>query len=135
MRRTLLTFPLLLFIFTVKAQMTDSARNSNANIFTSVQHNPEYTDGLKKLYEFVEANLRYPATARERNTHGLVIVTMVVEKDGSLSQVRVVKGLGDGCDEEAVRIVKLSSPWKPGTQNGHAVRVAYSLPVSFMLNK
>jgi protein TonB len=52
-----------------------------------------------------------------------------------LSQVKVVRGIGDGCDEEAIIVVKLSSPWKPGMQNGRAVRVAYSLPVSFMLNR
>jgi protein TonB len=94
---------------------------------------PEYPGGSSEYYKFLEKNLRYPATARRNNTRGRVIVTMVVEKDGTLSQVKVVRGIGDGCDEEAVRLVQLSSPWKPGIQNGRAVRVMYSVPGSFTL--
>jgi len=133
MKKIILTFSLLLFIIGAKAQLTDSARNSNDMVFTSVEHQPEYPGGISQFYKFLVKNLRYPAAARENNTQGRVIVTIVVEKDGSLSQVKVVRGIGDGCDEEAVRLVKLSSPWKPGMQNGHAVRVMYSVPVSFTL--
>ncbi|HZY38532.1 MAG TPA: energy transducer TonB [Mucilaginibacter sp.] len=133
MKKTLLTLIPLLFLLTAKAQLTDSARNSNDMVFTSVEHIPEFPGGISQFNKFLVKNLRYPAAARENNTEGRVIVTMVVEKDGSLSQVKVVRGIGDGCDDEAVRLVKLSSPWKPGMQNGRAVRVMYAVPVSFTL--
>jgi len=133
MKKALFTAIAVLFILTAKAQMTDSARNSNEKVYTAVQQLPEYPGGSSEYYEFLDKNLRYPATARRNNTRGRVIVTMVVEKDGTLSQVKVVRGIGDGCDEEAVRLVQLSSPWKPGIQNGRAVRVMYSVAVSFTL--
>jgi|SRR6185437_13700675 len=144
MRKILLIIWSLLFILSAKAQPTDTSRNSkeklvtvtintNSAIFTSVEQAPEYPGGISQFYKFLAKNLRYPATARENNTEGRVIVTMVIEKDGSLSQVKVTRGIGDGCDEEALRLVKLSSPWKPGIQNGRAVRVAYSVPISFTL--
>jgi protein TonB len=134
----------LLFILAAKAQHTDSARNSkdkvvtevNTNnvVFVSVEHVPEFPGGISQFYKFLSKNQRYPAAAKENKTEGRVIVTMVVEKDGSLSQVKVVRGIGDGCDEEAVRLVKLSSPWKPGIQNSRPVRVQYSLPIAFELS-
>ncbi len=133
MKKILLTLVPLLIILTAKAQLTDSARISNDKVFVSVEHVPEYSGGISQFYKFLAKNLRYPAAARENNTQGRVIVTMVVEKDGSLSQVKVARGIGDGCDEEAVRLVKLSAPWKPGVQNGRAVRVQYTLPVTFEL--
>jgi len=133
MKKTLLTLSLLLFMIGAKAQLTDSARNSNDMVYTAVEHQPEYPGGITKFYRFLTKTIRYPAVAREHNTQGKVIVTMVVEKDGSLSQVHVTKSIGDGCDEEAMRVVKLSAPWTPGTQNGKAVRVEYSMPISFTL--
>jgi protein TonB len=143
MKKTLLTLFSLLFILTVKAQHTDTAKNSkdvavvtvntNTAIFVKVEHDPEFPGGMDQFYRFLAKTVRYPAAARENNTQGKVIVTMVVERDGSLSQVKVARGIGDGCDEEAVRVVKLSSPWKPGMQNGRVVRVAYSVPISFTL--
>jgi protein TonB len=133
MKRTLLTLVSLILILTAKAQLTDSARNSNANVFVAVEKVPEYPGGLMKLYNFLQTNLQYPPTARQNKTQGNVIVSMVVERDGSLSQVKAQRGIGDGCDEEAVRLVKLSAPWKPGIQNGRSVRVAFSLPVKFQL--
>jgi protein TonB len=132
----------LLFILTVKAQLPDSARKSSEKavtveysdpLFVSVEHPPEYPGGISKFYKFLAKYLRYPTAARENNTQGRVLVTMVVEKDGSLSDVHVVRGIGSNCDEEAVRLVKLSAPWKPGVQNGRAVRVQYTLPVTFEL--
>jgi len=142
MKKILLTLMPLLFILTAKAQITDSVRNSNDKVATvnndailiSVEHVPEYPGGISQFYKFLAKNLRYPAAAKENKTEGRVIVTMVIEKDGSLSQVKVVRGIGDGCDEEAVRLIKLSAPWKPGIQNGTLVRVQYTLPVEFALS-
>ncbi|HAL82561.1 MAG TPA: hypothetical protein DCO83_10270 [Mucilaginibacter sp.] len=107
----------------------------NGETFTSVDIVPEFPGGLEAFARFLYRNIRYPALARENNTSGRVIVNFVVERDGSLSDVKVARGIGDGCDEEAVRIIKLSPRWKPGIQNGKPVRVSYSVPIGFSLGK
>jgi protein TonB len=102
-------------------------------IFTSVEQVPEFPGGIDKFYAYLNKNIRYPAVARENGTQGRVIVSFVCERDGSLTDVKVARGIGDGCDEEAVRVIKASPKWKPGIQNGRPVRVAYSVPISFTL--
>jgi len=90
---------------------------------------------LDAFARYLSKNIRYPAVARENNTQGRVIVSFVCEKDGSLTDVKVARGIGDGCDEEAVRVIKASPHWKPGIQNGRPVRVAYSVPINFTLSE
>lgn len=102
-------------------------------IFTSVEQVPEFPGGLDKFGAYLGKSIRYPAVARENGTQGRVIVTFVVEKDGSLTDIKVTRGIGSGCDEEAVRVLKNSPKWKPGIQNGRPVRVQYSVPISFTL--
>jgi TonB family protein len=102
-------------------------------IFTSVDEVPEFPGGIEAFYMFIAKNTRYPATAREQNIHGRIIVSFVVERDGSLSDVHVTRGIGGGCDEEAVRVIKLSPFWKPGAAQGKPVRVQYSVPITFTL--
>jgi len=103
-------------------------------IFTSVEQVPAFPGGLDAFGRYLLKNIRYPAIARENNTQGRVIVSFVCERDGSLTDVKVARGIGDGCDEEAVRVIKASPRWKPGIQNGRPVRVAYSVPISFTLS-
>lgn len=102
-------------------------------IFTSVEKVPEFPGGIEKFYAYLSKNVRYPAVARENNTQGRVIVQFVCERDGSLTDIKVVRGIGDGCDEEAIRVLKASPHWTPGIQNGRPVRVQYSVPISFTL--
>jgi len=102
-------------------------------IFTSVEQVPEFPGGLEKFGAYLSKSIRYPAVARENGTQGRVICTFVVEKDGSLTDIKVTRGIGSGCDEEAVRVLKNSPHWKPGIQNGRPVRVQYSVPISFTL--
>lgn len=104
-------------------------------IFTSVEQVPEFPGGLEAFGKYLSKNIRYPAVARENNTQGRVIVSFVCERDGSLTDVKVARGIGDGCDEEAVRVIKASPKWKPGIQNGRPVRVAYSVPIAFTLSE
>ena len=89
--------------------------------------------GIEKFYKYLQNNIHYPAIAKENNVQGKVFVSFVVERDGTLTDVRVARGLGSGCDEEAVRVLKASPKWKPGIQNGRPVRVAYTMPISFAL--
>jgi len=103
-------------------------------IFTSVEQVPEFPGGPDAFNKYLGNHIKYPAVARENNTQGRVIVTFVCERDGSLTDVRVVRDIGDGCGDEAVRVIKGSPKWKPGIQNGRPVRVQYSVPVSFTLS-
>jgi len=107
--------------------------DDNNKIFTSVEQVPEFPGGLDKFNAYLSKSIRYPAVARENGTQGRVIISFVCEKDGSLTDIKVARGIGDGCDEEAVRVIRASPKWKPGIQNGRPVRVAYSVPISFTL--
>ncbi|HZY35128.1 MAG TPA: TonB family protein [Mucilaginibacter sp.] len=94
---------------------------------------PEYPGGLDAFGHFLANHVRYPATAREGHIQGRVIISFVVERDGSLTNFKVARGVGGGLDEEAIRVMKMSPKWKPGMQNGKPVRVRYSVPISFTL--
>lgn len=102
-------------------------------VFTIVEEMPEYPGGLNKLTDYLAKNIKYPQMARESGIQGRVFVNFVVEPDGSVSNVNVMRSLGGGCDEEAVRVVKNMPKWKPGKQRGKPVRVSYILPIQFKL--
>src|SRR5690606_1784840 len=99
-------------------------------IFTYVSQMPEFPGNVN---EYFYKNLRYPDFARENNIQGKVILRFVVSEDGSISDVQVQRGIGGGCDEEAIRVLKKMPKWKPGKQNGVPVKVYYSVPISFKL--
>ncbi|SEP30672.1 energy transducer TonB [Mucilaginibacter sp. AW1-7] len=102
-------------------------------IFASVENLPEFPGGQDKFIAYLSKTIRYPAVDRENGTQGRVILTFVVERDGSLTDIKVSRSLSPGTDAEAVRALKSSPKWKPGIQNGRPVRVQYSVPVSFAL--
>ena len=102
-------------------------------VFTIVEEMPSYPGGDEKMYSYLGNNIKYPQIARESGIQGRVFVNFVVEPDGSVSNVKVLRGIGGGCDEEAVRVVKSMPKWKPGKQRGKTVRVSYTLPVVFRL--
>jgi protein TonB len=104
-----------------------------AEVFTIVEEMPSYPGGDAKMYEYLGKNIKYPQIARESSIQGRVFVNFVVEPDGSVTNVKVLRGIGGGCDEEAMRVVKSMPKWKPGKQRGKAVRVSYTLPVVFKL--
>jgi TonB family protein len=94
---------------------------------------PDFNGGIEVFFNFLAKNIRYPSVARENNTQGRIIISFIVDIDGTLTNIKVVRGIGDGCDEEALRVIKLSSPWKPGVVDGKPVRVTYSVPISFSI--
>ena len=104
-----------------------------AEIFTVVEEMPEFPGGMAKLAEYLAKNIKYPQLARESGIQGRVFINFVVENDGSVTNVKVMRSLGGGCDEEAMRVVKSMPKWKPGKQRGKPVRVSYNLPVNFKL--
>ena len=102
-------------------------------IFQIVEEMPQFPGGEAKLMEYVAKNIKYPQIARETGIQGRVFVGFVVEPDGSISNVKLLRGIGGGCDEEAMRVIKSLPKWKPGKQRGKAVRVSYQIPVFFKL--
>ncbi len=103
-------------------------------IFTVVEDQPGFPGGDEARMRFLQENLRYPTMAREAGIQGTVFVTFVVERDGSVTDVRVLRGIGGGLDEEAVRVVRMMPKWNPGRQRGQAVRVQFNMPIRFVLN-
>ena len=99
----------------------------------TVELMPEFPGGNDEMFKFLAQNLRYPVEAREISVSGKVYIYFVVEPDGSISSLKVMRGIGSGCDEEALRVVSLMPKWIPGKQGGIAVRVQYILPVRFTL--
>jgi len=103
-------------------------------VFKVVEQNPEFPGGDAQMRAFLRDNIKYPAAARENGLQGKVYIQFVVERDGSISAVRIVKDpVGGGAGAEAQRVVKMMPHWKPGKQNGKPVRVQYTLPVNFQL--
>ncbi len=102
-------------------------------IFQIVEDKPGFPGGEEALMKYIAENVKYPTIARETGIQGTVYVTFVVEKDGSVTDVRVLRGIGGGCDEMAVSVVKSMPKWAPGKQRGKAVRVQFNLPIRFTL--
>jgi len=103
-------------------------------VFTIVEDQPAFPGGMTAFYKFVSDNMKYPAQARRMGIEGRVFVQFVVDKDGSVTEVQAVKGIGAGCDEEAARVLRRSPKFKPGKQRGRAVKVRMVLPIIFKLN-
>lgn len=101
--------------------------------FVSMSTPPNYPGGLYKFYEYLGKNIKYPTMAADNEVEGNVFVSFVVERDGSLTDIKVDRKLGYGTDEEALRVLKLSKRWNPGIQNGRTVRVKYNIPIKFSL--
>lgn len=100
-------------------------------LFTVVEESASPVGGITAFTEFVSKNLVYPAMARRMDIQGKVYVEFIVERDGTITNVRTMKGIGAGCDEEAVRVVSISPKWNPGKQRGRAVRQKMILPINF----
>jgi len=103
------------------------------SIYNIVESMPVYPGGEEELMKFLAKNIVYPTVAKEIGVSGSVYASFVVEKNGSISNVEILKGIGSGCDEEVIRVVKLMPNWTPGVDKGKKVRVKYNIPVKFKL--
>jgi protein TonB len=101
--------------------------------FEIIEDQPTFPGGTDALIKYLGENIRYPSKAKEAGISGTVIISFVVEKDGSISSVKVVHGIGGGCNEEAIRIVSLMPKWTPGKQRGRAIRTQFQIPLIFFL--
>jgi len=108
-------------------------KEEETKVFDVVEQMPQFPGGANALFEYLSKNIKYPAVAEENGVQGRVIVTFVVERDGSITDVKVVKSVDPSLDKEAMRVVKGMPHWIPGKQNGSAVRVKYTVPVQFKL--
>ena len=103
-------------------------------IFNIVEQQAEFKGGMQKFYEYVGKKMKYPSQARRMGIEGKVFVQFVVERDGSITDVQAIRGIGAGCDEEAIKVIRESPKWNPGKQRGRAVRVRRVIPITFRLN-
>ncbi|MBC8436069.1 MAG: M56 family metallopeptidase [Bacteroidetes bacterium] len=105
----------------------------NDSVYKVVEKSPEYPGGKKALMVFLSENIKYPKEAIKKGITGTVYVSFIVEKDGSVSNVKILRGIGSGCDKEALRVVYLLKSWKPGMDKGKPVRVSFALPIKYAL--
>lgn len=116
-----------------KVEVEDEESAEERQIFMVVESMPEFPGGEAALHQYLAENIKYPQMAKESGIQGRVFVTFVVERDGRVTDVRVMRGIGGGCDEEAIRVVQNMPKWTPGKQRGKPVRVQFNLPVKFTL--
>ncbi|GEM_PF-187146 len=116
------------------AEVDMEAEVAEAEVFMVVEEAPVFPGGEEARTRFLQQNIRYPQLARESNIQGTVYVTFVVEPNGTISDVRLLRGIGGGCDEEAMRVVRAMPKWMPGKQRGKPVRVQFNMAVKFILN-
>lgn len=117
---------------TVSAQKTVVAKK-NQQVFDVVEKMPEYPGGQAALFEYLSKNVKYPADAEKKKIEGRVLVTFVVNTDGSITDIEVVRKTFPSLDAEAVRVISGMPKWKPGEQKGKKVRVKYTVPLNFRL--
>lgn len=108
-----------------------SYHNNKEGMFTVVEERPYFPNGMQALGQFISAYIKYPEEALKNNVKGQVIVEFTITADGSTTDFKIVKGLGYGCDEEAIRVLKLLPDWVPGYQHGKPVRTKFKLPITF----
>lgn len=103
-------------------------------VFLVVEEMPDFPGGQAAMMKYIATNIKYPRVASQQGLEGRVIVTFVINGQGEVANVEVVKGIGGGCDEEAIRVIKSLPKWKPGKQNGRPVSVKFTVPIKFALN-
>ena len=125
----------IIMTFAAKAQQAPASEvvvvNDSLRIYTTVEKAPSFPGGDNKFIRFLIKNIRYPSNSFTKRIEGKVLLTMVIEKDGSITNIRVLKNVSPDIDAEAIRVIKLSPKWEPGMQGGKPVRVQHDIPISF----
>jgi periplasmic protein TonB len=116
--------------------LTDVVQHAEAlqtddKVFMVVENHPEFPGGFDAFKEYMRSNVKYPTQALEKGENGTVYVSMIVNQDGRISDAKVLRGVSQSLDAEALRVVSSMPPWKPGIQNGKTVRVRFNLPIKF----
>lgn len=131
----------LFFLFFLSGHCQEIIKGFNTDrdstqkeVFTMVDTPPFFPGGDDARIQFLSENINYPDSARIKGIEGTVLATFVVERDGTLSDVKILKGIGGGCDEEVLRVIKAMPRWNPGIQRGKPVRVQFNMPLKFSLS-
>jgi TonB family protein len=122
-------------VFTDSGTIYTTKERFGSTVYTFVEKIPEFPGGIDALMNYLSKNIKYPKVARKNNIQGKVYIKFIVSADGSINDVTIIRGIGGGCEEEAVRVVENMPRWSPGYANGEAVDVYYSLPIIFTLGK
>lgn len=130
MKKLILVFALL-FIF---SGVSSLKAQQEGEIFVVVENQPVFPGGEKALVEFISRNLKYPVESEKKGVQGTVFANFVIETDGSVSNVKILRGLNQECDAEVIRVISMMPKWTPGTQKGKPVRVSFNIPVKFALS-
>ncbi|WP_425639335.1 energy transducer TonB [Algoriphagus yeomjeoni] len=141
MKRPNLNFPqkaisilaIALLFFAFLPNQTAQAQTEAEEVFLEVDVQPQPKGGMEGWNSYLSENLTYPAAAREKKIEGTVVVMFIVREDGAIDSVEILRGIGGGCDEEVMRLVKESPTWTPGKKDGEFVNVKMRLPVRFRL--
>ncbi|MCD8042608.1 MAG: energy transducer TonB [Tannerellaceae bacterium] len=112
---------------------TEISLQEGETVFTAVDQMPRFPGGEDELMKFINTNIVYPASAKETEIQGRVVVNFIVEKDGTLSNFKVVRSVSEDLDNEAINVLKKMPAWNPGEQSGKKVRVKYTMPIVFRL--
>lgn len=129
MKKILIITFAFFFSYIVSAQETTNDTDNNIYNIAGIEVKPEFPGGIYKFYAFIAKNFRTPDV---KNLNGKVYATFVIEKDGSLTDIKVIRDIGHGTGKEAIRVLELSPKWMPGQQNGKTVRCTYALPISII---
>lgn len=117
-------------LFDCHAQVKNQRENY---IYEYVEYMPEFPGGNDSLISYLSENINYPKNANLKNIQGTVLVSFIIDSDGKTTDIKVIKGIGYGCDEEAMRVVREMPRWKPGYQHGKPVNMIFNLPITFKL--
>lgn len=112
----------------------NTVKPDSTEIYTIVEEMPDYPGGSAALNEFIIKNLVYPETARRDSVAGKVFMNFIVNESGKIENAKILRGLTDDINNEALRVINMMPEWKPGKQNGKNVKVSYNLPLNFKLN-
>jgi TonB family protein len=110
-----------------------SQESETGEVLTFAEQMPEFKGGINEMYAFLSQNIKYPKIAMAENIEGKVVISFVVDDKGNVGKIQVMKAIGGGCEEEAIRVIQSMPKWNPGKQNGKPVSVRYTLPISFKL--
>jgi TonB family protein len=109
-------------------------KDGSSQVYTVMEQMPEFKGGINALMNYLATQIKYPRKSQRQGIEGTVFVNFIVAKNGQIDEVAVVKGVGEECDAESMRVVRKMPPWKPGIQRGRAVPVRYTLPIRFRLH-
>jgi len=123
-----------LFLLFLPLALSLNAQEDKEALHSAPEVQPEYPGGMNSLMEFLGEEIKYPKSAKDQKIEGTVFVTFVIDKSGEVRDAKVMKGLGEGCDEESLRVVNAMPDWKPGSINGEDVNVQLNLPIRFQLD-